>query len=89
VAAAPADAVLVVFHTNTIGYLSSDERDRLASELSDIGSRRRTCRLSGEGASPGEGFEGTLELTDVTHNEGRRVLAKLVQHGRAFAWEAD
>jgi hypothetical protein len=89
VAAAPADSVLVVFHTNTIGYLSPNEREQLAGQLSEIGTSRRAYRLSGEGPSPGEGFEGTLELTDVTHNTGRRVLAKLVQHGRAFAWEAN
>jgi hypothetical protein len=82
------DTVLVVFHTNTIGYLSADERERLAAQLREFGGCRSAYRLTGEGPSPGDGFEATLTLTDLTHESEGRVLANLVQHGRAFEWVA-
>jgi hypothetical protein len=87
-AGAPPDAALVVFHSNTIGYLSSEERTRLAGKLVEIGRQRNAFRLSGEPPSPAEGFEAALRLKHLSADEPEILLARLVQHGRGFSWTA-
>jgi hypothetical protein len=87
---APREATLVVFHTNTLGYLSLDERQRLTAQIADLGDRRDSFRLSGEGPSLAHGFEAALRLSRLPARAGNeRVLANILQHARGFAWTAD
>ncbi len=87
---APPESTLVVFHTNTLGYMPPDERQRLTAQVAELGNRRDTVRLSGEGPSLAQGFEAALRLRHFqARAEKERVLANLLQHGRGFAWVAD
>ncbi len=87
---APSDAGLVIFHTNTVVYLSGHERSRLQETIARIGSARSAVHLSGEGSPPAPGFE--LALTMTTYGRGERserVLAHVTQHARGLAWLAE
>jgi hypothetical protein len=88
-AQAPAQATLVIFHTNTLPYLSPAERERLSEQIAMLGARRDTLRISGEGPPPAQDFETALRMASYTGAVGtERVLAHTLQHARGFAWLA-
>lgn len=87
---APAHCTLVVYHTNTLGYFTPDERERLAIQMAELRRARETVWLSGEGPAPADGFEVALRINDLAESSASsRVLAHIVQHARAFKWLGD
>ncbi len=88
-AEAPAEATLVVYHTNTLPYLTTVERERLSTQIAELGAGRDTVRISGEGPPPAHGFEAALKMASYTGAVGtEHVLAHTLQHARGFAWLA-
>lgn len=56
---APAEAALVVFHTNTLGYLSADERRRLDGQVARIAATRDVYRVFNSSGRLSRRLDGT------------------------------
>ncbi len=88
-AQAPPQATLVIFHTNTLPYLSPAEREQLSEQIAMLAARRDTLRISGEGPPPAQDFEAALRMATYTGAVvTEHVLAHTLQHARGFAWLA-
>ena len=74
-AEAPAEATLVVFHTNTLPYLTTVERERLPTQIAELGAGRDTVRISGEGPPPAQGFEAALKMAGYTGAVGPSMFS--------------